>query len=167
MKKFLMICACLMGLSSIASASETASHVYVAAFFKIPGQESFKWPEEIKGEDIIGSLAGKADFLVLTQTVGIENGDVLNIQNDVLRSKGGDYEDLGLDCQLTVDTKSGKHWQVGGKCEIYLPMLGDNKVTGIIPFHEIESEIVWHHVWDDEKSGVAVYFFKETGAVME
>lgn len=170
MKKFLIACAFMVGFSGVAAASEQGTHVHVAAFFKMPGQESFKWPDEIPGEDIIGSLDGKADFLVLTQTVGIHDGDVLNIQNDVLRSGDGSsgYQDLGIDCQLSVNTSTGPDWTVGGKCDVFLPMLSTDgsKVTGIIMPHPIETEKVWHHVWDDAKTGVAVYFFKETGAVL-
>lgn len=166
MKKILIACALMVGFAGIASASEQGTHVHVAAFFKIPGQESFQWPQEINGEDIIGALDGKADFLVLTQTVGIHDGDVLNIQNDVLRSGNAGYEDLGIDCQLTVNTSSGPNWKVGGKCDLFLPHLNGQKITALILPHAIDKEKVWHHVWDDPKSGVAVYFFKETGAVM-
>jgi len=171
MKKLGLMCAMMvawMGFSaSLATASEKGTHVHVAVFFKVPGQDAFQWPDEIKGENIIGALEGKADFLVLTQTVGIHNGDVLNIQNDVLRENAGsDFADLGIDCQLSVDS-SAAVWKVGGKCEIFLPHLnGGEKVLGIIKPHEIETEKVWHHVWDDPKTGVAVYFFKETGAVL-
>ncbi|MDQ6973308.1 MAG: hypothetical protein Q9M10_00375 [Mariprofundaceae bacterium] len=169
MKKILIGCTMMLAgaMSNMAIASEQSVHVHVAAFFKLPGQASFQWPEEIKGDDIIGALDGKADFLVLTQTVGIHNGDVLNIQNDVLREgKGSGFDDLGIDCQLSVNT-SGAVWKVGGKCDIFLPHLnGGAKVVGIIKPHDIESEKVWHRVWRDPKSGVAVYFFKETGAVL-
>jgi len=168
MKRFLIACALMVGFSGVAAASESGTHVHVAAFFKIPGQQAFQWPEEIVGEDIIGALNGKADFLVLTQTVGIHDGDVLNIQNDVLRNSAAGFEDLGINCQLSVNTSAGPNWKVGGKCDIFLPHLaGGQKVTGLIAPHEIDKEKVWHHVWDDPKSGVAVYFFKETGAVME
>ncbi len=155
--------------ATLATASEQGTHVHVAVFFKLPGQDAFQWPDKIKGENILGALDGKADFLVLTQTVGIHNGDVLNIQNDVLREgsgSGSGFEDLGIDCQLSVDS-SAAVWKVGGKCEIFLPHLnGGAKVLGIIKPHEIETEKVWHHVWDDSKTGVVVYFFKETGAVL-
>lgn len=154
-------------MTPAAMASDTDSHVHIAAFFKVPGQQAFQWPEDIDGEDIIGALKGKADFLILTQTVGIHNGDVLNVQNDVLRAGAGDaFEDMGIDCQLSVDT-SEKVWKVGGKCEINLPHIGNKKVAGIITPHSIPTEKVWHHVWDDPETGVAVYFFKETGAVLE
>ena len=153
--------------SPLAMASDTDSHVHVAAFFKVPGQQAYQWPEDIDGEDIIGAFKGKADFLMLTQTVGIHSGDVLNIQNDVLRTGSGDsYEDMGIDCQLTVDTET-KVWNVGGKCDLNLPHVGNKKVTGIITSHPIPTERVWHHVWDDQGTGVAVYFYKETGAVLE
>jgi len=171
MKKILMGCAMIvMGAIAnmgMAVASEQGTHVHVAAFFKLPSQSSFQWPEEIKGDDIIGALDGKADFLILTQTVGIHDGDVLNIQNDVLREgKDSSFDDLGIDCQLSVNT-SKPIWQVGGKCDIFLPHLnGGEKVVGIIRPHKIETEKVWHHVWNDSKTGVAVYFFKETGAVL-
>lgn len=153
-------------MTPAAIASNTDTHVHVAAFFKEKGQETFQWPDDIDGEDIIGALKGKADFLVLTQTVGIENGDVLNVQNDVLRSgSSSGYEDIGIDCQLSVNT-ADKDWSVGGKCDIYLPHVNGQKVSGLIMPHPIPTEKVWHHVWDDPKTGVAVYFFKETGAVL-
>ncbi len=171
MKKIGLACAFILawvGVSTtMATASEQGTHVHVAVFFKLPGQNAFQWPDEIKGENIIGALDGKADFLVLTQTVGIHNGDVLNIQNDVLREgSGSGFDDLGIDCQLNVNSSSAV-WKVGGKCEIFLPHLnGGEKVLGLIKPHEIETEKVWHHVWDDPKTGVGVYFFKETGAVL-
>ncbi len=165
MKK-LVAAALLTLMTTPAMAAGTDSHVHLAAFFKLPGQQTFQWPEDIVGENIIGALNGKADFLVLTQTVGIHDGDVLNVQNDVLRSASGDaFEDLGIDCQFTVNT--GEVWHVGGKCELNLPHIGDKKVTGIILPHPIPSERVWHHLWDDKGTGVAVYFYKETGAVLE
>jgi len=160
------LCFSWVALMANAQAGEQGTHVHMAAFFKLPGQESFQWPGEIKGEDIIGALDGKADFLVLTQTVGIHNGDVLNIQNDVLREgSGSSFEDLGIDCQLSVDS-SGVFWTVGGKCDVFLPHLGGKKVIGIIKPHPIEAERVWYHVWDNTETGVAVYFFKETGATL-
>ncbi|OIO72967.1 MAG: hypothetical protein CO186_04690 [Zetaproteobacteria bacterium CG_4_9_14_3_um_filter_49_83] len=165
-KSALSVLLFVFAITSSATASESGSHVHIAAVFKLPGQETFQWPEDIDGEDIMGALKGKADFLMLTQTVGIHNGDVLNVQNDVLRSGSGDaLEDMGIDCQLSVNT-SGKAWKVGGKCTVNLQNLKDNKVTGLILPHEIETEKVWHHVWDDPATGVAVYFFKETGAVL-
>jgi len=150
----------------MANAAEEGTHVNVAAFFKIPGKESFQWPEVIKGEDIIGALNGKADFLVLTQTVGIHNGDVLNIQNDVLRAgSGSGFEDLGINCQLSVNTETDI-WHIGGKCDVLLPHLNGEKVLGIIKPHDVKTEKIWHHVWDEPKTGVAVYFMKDTGAVL-
>jgi len=167
MKKILLACVFAVAHMGVAVAAEVATHVHVASFFKMKGHESFQWPDEIPGENIIGAFEGKADFLVLTQTVGIHNGDVLNIQNDVLRENSGNgFADLGIDCQLTVDS-GAPVWKVGGKCEIFLPHLnGGEKVLGVIAPHAIETEKVWHHVWDDEKTGVAVYFYKETGAVL-
>lgn len=164
--KSIMIVLLLLTMAPVAMASDTDSHVHIAAFFKVPGQQAFQWPEEINGEDIIGALRGKADFLILIQSAGIHNGDMLNLQNDVLRAGGKAVEDMGIDCQLSVDT-SGKVWKVGGKCVIDLPHIGNKKIIGTINPHSIPSEKVWHHVWDDPESGVAVYFFKETGAVLE
>ncbi|MDQ6990287.1 MAG: hypothetical protein Q9M11_00960 [Mariprofundaceae bacterium] len=171
MKNILIGCAILMSCAvanmGLAVAGAQSTHVHVAVFFKLPGQESFQWPNEIKNENIISALDGKADFLVLTQTVGIKDGDVLNIQNDVLReNKALGFEDLGIDCQLSVNT-TGAAWKVGGKCDIFLPHLhGGEKVLGIIKLHEIDSEKVWHYVWDDPKTGIVLYFFKEKGAVL-
>jgi hypothetical protein len=169
MKIKTMLAALLLSFAAtpVAMAADTDSHVHVAAFFKDPGQESFQWPDEINGEDIIGSLHGHADFLILTQTVGIHDGDVLNLQNDVLRAgQGTEFEDMGIDCQLSVNT-TGANWKVGGKCELNLPHVGNKKVVGLITPHEIDKEKVWHHVWDDKETGVAVYFYKETGAVLD
>jgi hypothetical protein len=149
-----------------ATASEIGTHVHVALFFKIPGENSFVWPEEIPGEDIMGALEGKADFLIMTQTVKINDGDVINVQNDTLRSAAGaGIEDIGANCQLTVMT-SKNPWTIAGKCDVFIPELAKHKTTGIIMPHPIESERVWHHVWDDPVTGVAVYFFKETGPVL-
>jgi len=174
MKKFLAVCAMSIGMSMtfvgsnivMANAAEEGKHVHVASFFKLPGQESFQWPDEIKGENIIGALEGKADFLVLTQTVGIRNGDVLNIQNDVLRdTTAKDFEDLGINCQLSVNNET-ETWHIGGKCDVLLPHLNGEKIVGFINATDIKDEKVWHLVWANDKTKVAVYFYKETGAVL-
>lgn len=163
-----MLAAMLLLFATQAMAAETNSHVHVAAFFKVPGQASFQWPDTIKGEDITGALKGKADYLIMTQTSGVHDGDVLNLQNDVLRGNGDNaFEDTGIDCQLSVIGEKPAEWKVGGKCTLNLPHGAEKQVSGLIPPHAIPAEKVWYHVWDDPQSGVAIYFYKENGAVLD
>lgn len=164
-----LICSGMMTGTVYAADSHIDSHVHMTAWFKNPGHESFKFPDVIRGEesDLFDGMGDSADFLVLTQTTGIEDGDVLNIQNDVLRvnDETGEMEDFGLNCQLSMST-SGEFWSLAGKCDVFLPGLGSGRSKGFIRPFPLKEEVVWYKVWESEETGVAVYFFKETAAVL-
>jgi len=149
-------------VSAEAVASENAAHMMFGIFFK-EGDPNFKYPAQIKGEDIIGPLRGKAEYLIVAHSAALKDGDVISLQNDLLRNGDAGMDDLGVNCQLTVHTGI---WSVGGKCDVFLPALHEQKSTGIIPPTTIEGDLIWYNVWTDPATGVAVYVLRETGAVI-
>lgn len=143
---------------------EVAPHVNIAAFHKLHGQEGFKYPDHIDNADITAALAGKAQYIFLNHTAGLKDGDVITIANDVLRENSGQFEDFGVDCQLSVHLK-GNDVSLGGMCEV-LFMDKDHR--------EIEHKLMikpvamqpgksWVLLYSDDEDGIAIYADEEVG----
>jgi len=140
------------------------THVHFAAFFATKGPGSVNYPDTVKGDDIEGPMMKQgAEMMLFAHSVSVKDGDILNLQNDTLRSKGagGEFDDFGLNCQISmkVDDSMG----VGGLCEIFVTRGKENHVIKPTP---IKEQLVWYKVFEDKEQGVAGYFMKETGADM-
>lgn len=141
-----------------------AAHADIAIFHVHSGA---KPPAEIAAEDEIGlltSLKGEAQILALTHTTGVQDGDVLDIQSDVLR-EGKGVEDFGVDCELIVHVDKGEQVTMGGRCEVF--------VFDIVNKQQVESKMIikpmtigrhWTLIAWDEKDHVAIYADEEIGA---
>ncbi|MDX8377089.1 MAG: hypothetical protein R8L53_03595 [Mariprofundales bacterium] len=161
----LLAASVMLCYTGMAFAAATQSHVHIAVMFKTEGHEAFKFPAKIVGEDILGSLGENADFLALTQTVSPRDGDIISLQNDLMRGDGdGNIEDFGVNCVLSVHTVGV--WTMGGKCDIILSNVVKGRSVGLIKPTPLAKEAVWYNVWEDANTGVAIYFFRETGAVL-
>ena len=64
---------------------EVGPHVNIAAFHKLHGQESFKFPDHISDHDILGALKGKAQYIFMNHTSGLKDGDVIIVSIVVIR----------------------------------------------------------------------------------
>lgn len=154
----------LMGmLSNQAFAGETRN-VNFAAFQKIDA--SFEFDPIVLGKfsDFISVMEG-AQVLILSHTADSINGDVINIQQDVLRQSEAGLGDVGINCQLSyVDesTPESTSFEVGGFCNIIDVGGGhDKKVMAVIPMAGLPDTAqgvdAWVMLYEDEESGIAFY----------
>ncbi len=135
-----------------------APHVNIAIFHKLHGRESFAFPKTIRGTDIITALSGKAQFVALNHTAGLKDADVIAIGNDVLREGADDFEDYGVDCQMTVHVQ-GKAVTLSGMCEFLMLDRDHRQIEhkGIIHPATIRPGSGWFLVHDNAEDGIAVY----------
>lgn len=162
-----MIVAAVLALAPVFGLSMpvayAGTHVHFAAFFATKGPGSVNYPDTVKGDDIEGPMVKQgAEMMLFAHSVSIKDGDILNLQNDTLRSSGsGDFDDFGLNCQISM--KVGGDMGVGGLCEIFVTKGKQNQIIKPTP---IKEELVWYKVFEDKEQGVAGYFMKESGADM-
>lgn len=162
MKKLVLLCmaGAMAMLPGIAHAGK-GTHVHFAAFL---GKGS-EYPDVIKGDDIEGPLLQKgAEMMLFAHSASIQDRDVLNLQNDTLRSdENGDFKDYGLNCQVSMLTATD--WKVAGFCEVFFT--GDSRHKQLIRPTAIPEQLIWYKVFEDKEEGVAAYFMKEFGNVLE
>ena len=110
--------------------------------------------------DFIQAMKG-ATLLMLTHTAEAVNGDVINMQTNVLRDKGGKLGDYGVECQLSFkdeSTPGNPMFTVGGLCRL---RLGDRTVKALISPAALPDTTQGVNAWvlldEDETSGVAFY----------
>lgn len=148
---------------------EIAPHANIAAFHKVHGQESFKYPAQIPGADIIAALQGKAQYIFLNHTAGLKDGDVIVIGNDVLRESDGKFEDFGVDCQLSVHLSgSGAETSalsLGGMCEVLFVDKNHREIEHklMIKPTDVQPGKGWILLYDDAEDGIAIYADVEIG----
>jgi len=143
---------------------EKAPHVNVAIFHKLHGQEGFTYPDHITSSDILHALEGKAQFISINHTAGLKDGDVMTLSNDVLREGDGDFEDFGVDCQLSVHVK-GSDVTLAGMCQILLVDQDHREIEhkGVIKPVTMKSGADWQLIYYDVEDGIAVYADEEVG----
>jgi len=142
-----------------------APHVNIAIFHKLHGQEAYVYPHDIASHDILNVTQGKAQFIALSHTAGILDGDVLTISNDVLRENAGkDFEDFGVDCQITVHSKNN-NVSLAGLCEILMIDQDGREIEhkAIVKPTTIERGKDWVLLYDDEEDGIAIYADENMG----
>ena len=140
-------------------------HVNIAAFHKLHGQESFAFPQHIQGDAILSALAGKAQFIFMNHTSGLENGDVIMVTNDVLRDNAGGFEDFGVGCQLSVQIKESQDVQLAGMCEFLMVDQNHRQIDhkGVIKPTMLGSNKDWVLIYNNEEDGIALYADEEIG----
>jgi len=159
-----LIAALVMGLSlaSWAHAGE-ARHVNFAAFQKL--SPSFQFEAGIVGKfsDFIAAMEG-SQVLVLSHTADAHGGDVINIQQDVLRSAGAGLSDDGINCTLSFSDESTQDttaYLLGGLCTILSSRDGQAKIKAVIPKTNVpdtaQGADVWVKLYEDAASGIAFY----------
>lgn len=140
-----------------------APHINIAVFHKLHGQESFSYPATIKG-NILGELKGKAQFIFINHTAGLEDKDVVVVGNDVLRDNAGSFEDFGVDCQMSVGIK-GAEVSMGGMCEVLIVDQHHRQIENklLLKPVSVPSGDQWSLVFNDEEDGIAIYANQKTG----
>ncbi len=144
--------------------SAKASHVNIAIFHKLHGHEGFAYPRSIAAADILSAMAGKAQFVALSHTAGLQDGDVITMANDVLREGAEDFEDFGVDCQMTVHVQ-GKVVTLSGMCEMLMLDQDHRQIEhkGLIKPVAMKPGSDWQLVYEDAEDGIAVYAAAEFG----
>jgi len=135
-----------------------APHVNIAIFHKLHGHDDFVYPQEIKGDDIIKDTAGKAQFIAISHTSGVKDGDVLTLATDVLREDAGNFADFGVDCQLSVHLEN-KDVTLAGMCQILIMDQDHREIDhkGIVAPYKMHAGADWELIYYDAEDGIAVY----------
>jgi len=153
-------------VSLIASGSPYASaqelrNINFAIFQKV--DDSFEFDPIVLGKfsSFIEAMRG-SQVLLLSHTRNAIDGDVINIQQDVLRESSEGLNDQGINCSMTFrdhSTVENTDFELGGMCRL-LDSLNSNMLA-IIPMASLpdtEQGIeAWVEVYEDEASGVAFY----------
>ena len=153
-----------LGAPGGAQAEGGARNVNFAAFQKV--DKDFEFDPIVLGRfsDFIQAMKG-AQVLLLSHTADAVDGDVINIQQDVLRENKGALGDYGINCQMSFrdeSTADNTSYAVGGLCKIIQVGNGKNlKLSAVIPMTSVpdttQGEDAWVEVYEDEKTGIAFY----------
>lgn len=141
-----------------------ARHINFAAFEKKSADFEYESIVVGKFSDFIKAMEG-AQVLFLSHTSDAVDGDVINIQQDVLREDKGALGDFGINCQLSFtddSTEDNTSYAIGGLCKIIQTGGGKNlRLNAIIPSTSLPDTAqgvdAWVEVYEDEKTGVAFY----------
>ncbi|MDX8392354.1 MAG: hypothetical protein R8K53_07295 [Mariprofundaceae bacterium] len=141
-----------------------ARHVNFAAFQKVAPDFEYEAIVLGKFSDFISAMDG-AQVLILSHTADSVDGDVINIQQDVLREENGALSDYGINCQLSFLDESDAEstaYAVGGICRIIQIGQGkDLKLVAVIPSASLPDTAqgidAWVELYEDEKTGIAFY----------
>ena len=141
-----------------------APHVNIAIFHKLHGHDDYKYPEYIDKVEILHATQGKAQFIAISHTAGLKDGDVMTISNDILREGDSAFDDFGVDCQLTLHIK-GSDVSLAGMCEILMIDQDGREIEhkGIIKPIIMKSGADWQLIYYDAEDGIAVYADEEVG----
>lgn len=168
MKKALMVCGVVMCgmIASQASAAEVRN-INFAVFQKV--DSAFQFDPIVTGRfsDFITTMSG-AQVLLLSHTRGSVDGDVINIQQDVLRDSSDGLNDMGINCNMTFrdhSTDANTAFELGGLCRI-IDSLNTN-VNAVIPMASLpdteQGVEAWVELYEDKASGTAFYANVGTG----
>jgi len=156
---------CLASGSAVAEPDRVRS-VNVMMFMK--NQAAYEFDPIMFGtfSEFIRAMNGTR-LLMLSHSAESLPGDVINLQQDVLRGeKSGEFEDMGINCQLAFkydDTVvSSPEYQINGDCQVIDRFNGINiSLKAHIPTTDLpdsaKGKDVWIEVYEESKSGVAIY----------
>ncbi len=153
---------CLGLLFSITSVeANDFRSVNIAVFQK--ESSSFDFDPIVVGsfKDFIGVMEG-SQVLLISHTAGAKNGDVINIQQDVLSEVNGTFNDAGINCQFSFGSEyDGENttFSIAGICHI----LGKNNtdlkeiISPTMLPDALQGEDAWVELYENEKTGIAFY----------
>jgi len=154
----------LLGLMLSAPLLSTAAEIRNINFAIFQKNSSdFEFEPIVLGRfsDFIEAMHG-SQILLLSHTKDSIDGDVINLQQDVLRESSEGLNDIGISCTLTfadLSTEQDTSFEIGGLCKI-LDSLNEN-VTAIIPMASLpdtdQGIDAWVELFEDEKNGIAFY----------
>ncbi len=156
------IIAMFIMLAAITDAqADTSRKVNFMVFQKV--QHSFEYDPIMFGNfsQFIQAMQG-ARLLWLSHSSQSFNGDVINLQQDVLRQQQDkSFNDAGVNCQLSFrdhDEEGDNSYQLSGDCQIHKKGV---TLKAHIPFTDLPDAAKGTNVWielnEDSKSGIAFY----------
>jgi hypothetical protein len=158
----------MAGIAPASAAGHGIRFLNFAAFQKNDPKGKWDYDALVLGHfsSFITNMEAGSHILLLSHTADIKDGDVVNIQTDVLRAdKGGKLGDSGINCQLSFQdnsTKDTTSFAVGGLCKI-LEITSDKDLSlkALIPPASVpdtaQGEDVWVQLYEDPKTGIAFY----------
>jgi len=161
---WLLLCSTLWLMPLSAQADDTRSVNFVIFMKSAP---SFEYDPIMFGgfSEFITAMNG-AELLLLSHSARSQNGDVLNLQQDVLRDqKNGKFSDIGINCQLSFHYQTvlkEVEYNVSGSCQIIAKFNGQPiTLKAKIPQTELpdaaQGHDVWLEVYENKRSGIAFY----------
>ncbi|RLL50805.1 hypothetical protein D8Y20_11015 [Mariprofundus sp. EBB-1] len=157
----------LMIASPLMSMAGEIRNINFAVFQKV--DDDFEFDPIVMGKfsDFIAVMDG-AQVLLLSHTKDSVHGDVISLQQDVLRESSEGLNDIGISCSLSFLENSepdNLSFELGGLCKI-LDSLNEN-ITAIIPMAGLpdtdQGVEAWVELHEDEASGTAFYANVSTG----
>lgn len=157
-----------MGLASSSAVAEPDRTRSVNVMIFMKNKPAFDFDPIIFGSfsEFIRAMDG-ARLLMLAHSAKALPGDVINLQQDVLRAeKSGEFEDMGINCQLAFQyddaIASSPEYQITGDCQVIDRFDGVNiSLKAHIPTTDLpdsaKGKDVWIEVYEESKSGVAIY----------
>jgi len=152
---------CLLCVTPQLSSAAEIRNVNFAVFQKVNADFEFEPIVMGKFSDFIQAMHG-SQVVLLSHSTNSVNGDVINLQQDVLREADGELNDIGINCSLNFldsSTDDNTSFELGGMCKI-LDSLNVN-VTAIIPMASLPDTVqgvdAWVELYEDEKNGIAFY----------
>jgi len=144
------------------SGGQHTQHVNIAIFHKLQGQESFVYPKKIEKGNVLQSLNDKAQFISINHTAGLKDGDVITVNNDVLRDSDNAFNDFGVDCQFPVHIQ-GENVILAGICQILMVDQNNREIEhkGIVKSFVMRSSQDWTLIYEDKEDAIAIYVDKE------
>jgi len=160
----LMLCSALWFMPLSAQADDTRSVNFVIFMKSAP---AFEYDPIMFGgfSSFIKAMDG-AELLLLSHSAKSQDGDILNLQQDVLRDQeDGTFSDIGINCQLSFHSKmlfNELEYSVNGNCQIIAKFHGQAiTLKAKIPLTELpdtaQGHDVWIEVYEDKRSGIAFY----------
>jgi len=161
-----MFIAAGMGLANASTAqADNGRSVNFLVFIK--AQPHFEYDPIMFGDfsHFIQEMKG-ANLLLLSHSAKSIDGDVINLQQDVLKEVSNDkFTDVGVNCQInfhTVPDGSDIEYQLGGNCQILENFKGNFiTIKAQIPKTDLPDSAkgtdVWMEVYEDARSGIAFY----------
>ena len=150
----------LVAVPQVSGAAEIRN-INFAIFQKVDDNFEFEAIVLGKFSSFITAMKG-SQVLLLSHTRSSVDGDVINIQQDVLRDSSEGLNDIGINCSLSFrdhSTDDNTDFELGGLCKI-LDTLNAN-VTAVIPMSSLpdtEQGIdAWVELYEDKANGVAFY----------
>jgi len=157
----LLLAALLCTAAPASSSAAEIRNINFAIFQKVDDDLEFEDIVLGKFSTFIQAMKGSQVVLLSHSTDSID-GDIINLQQDVLREADGSLNDIGINCSLNFrdsSTEENTSFELGGMCKL-LDSLNVN-VTAVIPMTSLpdtEQGIdAWVKLYEDKENGIAFY----------